>query len=194
MSDKEKLIRGTSRAAIGYLFIYFDFNIGNVSILPSFVGYLLFMSAITLLKDEERELTLLRTPCVILTAFHVIKWFLSWFGVSLDGLWQISDVIVCLVNLYFHFQFITNFASIAKRYQKTDETIDRGLLRYRTLQTVMLTAMLALTFFAKLLSEEFYSDVSVIPMLVYLIAGFYIMHTLFRLKRSLEENAPEDDI
>ena len=189
MTNKKDLIRGTNCASYGYLFIYIDLihidlNIDNVSILPSFVGYLLFLYSIKLLKDEERELTLLRTPCVILTVFHVIKWLVSWFGINLDGLWQISDVIICLVNLYFHFQFITNFASIAKRYQKEDESIDRSLLGCRAMQTVLLTVVLTLSFLAKLLSDDVYSDISVILMAVYIAAGFFIMSALFLLKRS----------
>ena len=61
MTDYQKLYTGIGRAAWGYFFIYFDFNINTVSILPSFIGYMLFLSAINCLCEEERELNLLRT-------------------------------------------------------------------------------------------------------------------------------------
>ena len=66
MTDYHKLYTGIGRAAWGYFFIYFDINLNTVSILPSFIGYLLFLSAINYLCDEQRELNLLRTLGVIL--------------------------------------------------------------------------------------------------------------------------------
>ena len=51
MTDCQKLFSGISKAAWGYFFLYFNININNVSILPGFVGYLLFLSAIRLLKE-----------------------------------------------------------------------------------------------------------------------------------------------
>lgn len=61
-SHPEALYRGVSHAAWGYLFLYLDVNLGTVSILPAFVGYLLFWSAISALEGEVRDLSLSR-PC-----------------------------------------------------------------------------------------------------------------------------------
>ena len=54
-SHPEALYRGVSHAAWGYLFLYLDVNLGTVSILPAFVGYLLFWSAISALEGEVRD-------------------------------------------------------------------------------------------------------------------------------------------
>ena len=137
MTAYQKLYTGIGRAAWGYFFIYFDFNINTVSILPSFIGYMLFLSAINCLCEEERELNLLRTLGVILTVWHVASWLASWGSIDLDGMLQVVDIIIGVVNIYFHFQLLTNLASIATKYQSADDELDAKLLRYRTLQTVM---------------------------------------------------------
>ena len=142
MTAYQKLYTGIGRAAWGYFFIYFDFNINTVSILPSFIGYMLFLSAINCLCEEERELNLLRTLGVILTVWHVASWLASWGSIDLDGMLQVVDIIIGVVNIYFHFQLLTNLASIATKYQSADDELDAKLLRYRTLQTVMLTAVI----------------------------------------------------
>ena len=141
MTAYQKLYTGIGRAAWGYFFIYFDFNINTVSILPSFIGYMLFLSAINCLCEEERELNLLRTLGVILTVWHVASWLASWGSIDLDGMLQVVDIIIGVVNIYFHFQLLTNLASIATKYQSADDELDAKLLRYRTLQTVMLNQL-----------------------------------------------------
>ena len=116
MTDYHKLYTGIGRAAWGYFFIYFDINLNTVSILPSFIGYLLFLSAINHLCDEERELNLLRTLGIILTVWHIASWFASFGAIKLDGMLPAVDIIIGVVNIYFHFQLLTNLASIAAKY------------------------------------------------------------------------------
>lgn len=184
MTNYQKLYDGISKAAWGYFFIYFNININTVSLIPSFVGYLLFLSAIEHLKDEERELSLLHTLGVILVGWHSVAWLVSWFSINLDGAWQFIDIIISLVNLYFHFQLLTNLASIATKYQPEGYEQDAKLLRYRTLQTVMLTAILIITRLQPWLSEA-WTYISVVMLIVYLIAGICLMKALFDLRRCL---------
>ena len=184
MTDYRKLYDGISKAAWGYFFIYFNININTVSILPSFVGYLLFLSAINYLKDEERELGLLHTLGVILALWHGAEWVMSWLGVSLDGAWQFIYIIISLVNLYFHFQLLTNLASIATKYQPEGYEQDAKLLRYRTLQTVMLTAITIVTELHPWLSDA-WIYISIVMLIVYLIAGICLMKALFDLRKCL---------
>lgn len=184
MTDYRKLHNGISKAAWGYFFLYFNFNINTISLLPAFIGYLLFLSAINTLKNEERELSLLRTLGVLLALWHGADWIVSWLSIDLDGAWQFIDVIISLVNLYFHFQLLTNLASIAAKYQPDGHALDAKLLRYRTLQTVMLTAITMITYLYPWLSEV-WAPISVIMLIVYLIAGICLMKALFALRRCL---------
>lgn len=184
MTDNKKLYDGVSRAAWGYFFLYFDININTVSILPSFIGFLLFLSAINHLQEEARELTLLRPLGILLALWHSAQWIASWFGAELDGDSQFLDLIVCLANLYFHFQLLTNLASLAARYQPEGAALDARLLKYRTLQTVMLTGIMLLTYLSAWLAE-LWGYISLGMMIVYLIAGILLMKALFKLRSYL---------
>ena len=190
MTDYQKLYSGISKAAWGYFFLYFNINFNNVSILPSFVGYLLFLSAINLLKEEERELSLLHTLGVIMALWTGVEWLASFVGLNLEGMWQFIDIIISLVNLYFHFQFLTNLASIAAKYQPEGYELDAKLLRYRTLQTVMLTAIEVIIRFQPWLSEA-WTVISICMLIVYLIAGICLMKALFDLRKCLPTNTVE---
>ncbi len=187
MTDYRNLYDGISRAAWGYFFIYIDFKINNVSILPAFIGYLLFLSAIRCLQDEERELSLLSTLGVILAMWHGIDWLAGWFSYELDGLWQFPDVLISLVNLYFHFQLLTNLASIAAKYQPEGYELDSKLLRYRTIQTVILTAMTIIPHFHSRLMA-IWTFLSILMAIVYLIIAICLMIALFSLRRCLPAN------
>ena len=190
MTDYQKLYSGISKAAWGYFFLYFNINFNNVSILPSFVGYLLFLSAIKLLKEEERELSLLHTLGVIMALWTGVEWLASFVGLNLEGMWQFIDIIISLVNLYFHFQFLTNLASIAAKYQPEGYELDAKLLRYRTLQTVMLSAIEVIICFQPWLSEA-WTVISICMLIVYLIAGICLMKALFDLRKCLPTNTIE---
>lgn len=184
MTDYRKLYDGISKAAWGYFFCYFNINFNNVSILPTFIGYILFLSAINYLKDEERELSLLHTMGVILALWHGAEWIMSWIGIDLDGAWQFVDIIISLVNLYFHFQFLTNLAAIAAKYQPESSGYDAKLLRYRTLLTVMLTAIEIIIGLHTWLSEV-WTHISAIMLIAYLVAGICLMKALFDLRKCL---------
>lgn len=192
MTDHQKLYSGISRAAWGYFFLYFNININTVSILPSFVGYILFLSAIGLLKEEERELSLLHTLGVILALWHGAQWLMSWMDMDLDGVWQFADIIISLADLYFHFQLLTNLASIAAKYQPEGYGQDEKLLRYRTLQTLMLTAIAIISCLYPWISEM-WGYVSIGLALVYLIAGICLMKALFDLRKCLPEETEGEE-
>ena len=192
MTDYQKLCTGIGRAAWGYFFIYFDINLNTVSILPSFIGYLLFLSAINHLCDEERELNLLRTLGIILTVWHIASWFASFGAIKLDGMLPAVDIIIGVVNIYFHFQLLTNLASIAAKYQSEDHEFDAKLLRYRTTQTVMLTAVIILGYLAKW-QTELVTVISVGMIIVYLIVAVLLMKALFDLRRDISIDSDSND-
>ena len=192
MTDYQKLYTGIGRAAWGYFFIYFDINLNTVSILPSFIGYLLFLSAINHLCDEERELNLLRTLGIILTVWHIASWFASFGAIKLDGMLPAVDIIIGVVNIYFHFQLLTNLASIAAKYQSEDHEFDAKLLRYRTMQTVMLTAVIILGYLAKW-QTELVTVISVGMIIVYLIVAVLLMKALFDLRRDISIDSGSND-
>lgn len=186
MTERQKLYTGVSRAAWGYFFLYFDFNLGTVSILPDFVGYVLFLSSINLLKEERRDLALLRPLGIMLTIWYSVNWVLSWFGGTLDGQLEVLDLITSLASLYFHFQLFTDFAALAVKYQQPEDSIDRRLLRWRTIQTLLLTVISLMVYPSKWFSEWW--DLVVMAMAVVgLISGICLMMALFALRKIFVE-------
>ncbi len=174
------------KAAWGYFFIYIDFKINSVSLLPAFVGYLLFLSVINYLREEERELELLRPLGVILAIWHGINWLASFGGADLNGILPVVDILVGLVNLYFHFQLLTNLASISRKHQPEGYTLDAELLRYRTVQTVLLTILIVFCYFSESLGG-LGVVVSLLLMIGCLVAGIGLMKVLFELRKCLPE-------
>ena len=124
--------------------------------------------------------------------WHIASWIASWVSVDLDGMLQVVDIIIGVVNIYFHFQLLTNLASIATKYQSADDELDAKLLRYRTLQTVMLTAVIIVGYLAKWL-PELVTVVSIGMIIIYLIVGILLMKALFDLRRSISSDSDSDD-
>lgn len=187
MTHRQTLYDAISKAAWGYFFLYFDLKLNSVSVLPSFVGFLLFLSAIKLLKEERRDLDLLRPLGTLLAVWHGGNWLCSWLGTSLDGLFPMVDLVISLAGVYFHFQMLTDFAALAARYQQPEQDLDRRLLKWRTRQTLLLTAISLCAYPLRFLTELWEPTLIVLA-----IAGFItslcIMFTLFDLRRIFRDD------
>lgn len=191
MTDRETLYAGLSNAAWGYFLLHFNFNLNlggsSINVLPEFAGFLLLLSAVRKLSVERRDLLLLQPLCVLLAAWHGAKWALAIVGISLDDprlLWL--GLIVMAATLYFHFQFLTDMAALAERYQPEGEGLDRRLLRRRTALLVLTTAADLMSDAAQLLWNEgagmlpvVYACLAVVILLVIVL----IMASLFQLRR-----------
>ena len=193
VSDMKNIYSAITKIAWGYFFVYFNFNfeinMNSIKLLPEFVGYLLFLSAIDLLKEEKSELLLLKGFGGLLSLWHLTGWVLSFVSIKIDGLSKFTDIIICIVNLYFHFQLLTNIASIAEKYQPDGSELDKKLLKCRTLQTVIVTSVMVITALMPWL-EELWSYISIALILVYLVAGICLMAALFELRRNLPQDSP----
>ena len=184
MTDYEKLYKGISRAAWGYLLVYFDLTFNGFNILPDFIGWLFFLSAIDCLKTEQPELRLLRPFGWCFVIWSSFLWI--WAVFSLPKM-QISPILllpVSLAELYFHFQFLTNLASIAATHQPEDAQHQKRLLLCRTVQTLVLTSN---TLLSRIFPESILSGLTVILLLIHLGAAIFTTVTLFQLRKSLPQ-------
>ena len=133
----ENLYMGVRKAAFATLFLYLDINLGPINILPKFVGYLLFLRAISYLQEENRDFTLLRPLAWLLTGWNLVEWLLKIFGIPLNV--PVLGLIVTVVSLYFNFQMYTDLAMIAVRYDTPER--GRSIRICRNIQTVLMTAL-----------------------------------------------------
>ena len=195
MTDYTKVYNGISKVIWGYFFLYFNINLGTISILPSFVGYFLFSGAIDLLKDEERELSLLKPLCMILGVWEGIEWLANCVGYIFDGKWQFINLIIGLLNLYFHFQFITNLASIAIKHQQEGCIYDKKLLKYRTILTILQTIFIVFTAF-NFIPEEVLIYITLALGIVFVIVCIGMMVILNQLRKNLkyDEEITDDSV
>ena len=190
MKTKELLAAGAGHAAWGYFFLYFDFNLGNISVLPSFVGFILFYKAIRGLKPLRRELSLLEPLAILLLAWHLTKWLLSWIGLSLDGLWQPFGLIITLASLYFHFQILTDFAALAGQYLPETDLKDR-ILKWRTVQTVVITGVYLMSY-AKGFESGWLQYVALGMIVAQLFAMVMLMAALFAMRKEFQNMEYEE--
>lgn len=189
MTAYTKIYNGISKVIWGYFFLYFDFfiNIGNgkISLIPKFVGFILFLKAIDLLKDVERELSLLKPLCTILGIWEVIEWLANCVGYSFGGQWQFINLIIGLLNLYFHFQFITNLSAIATKHQREGCIYDKKLLTYRTILTVLQTVFIVFTIL-NFIPDEVLTYITLALGIVFVIVSIGMMIILNQLRNNLK--------
>lgn len=187
--EQERLYAGLSHAAWGYFFLHIDFKLGTVSILPQFVGWLLLLSAITALSGERRELGLLRPLGIIGALWALADWLFSWGGGSADGHILFLDLLIGVLTLYFHFQFLTDLSALAERYQPADGTLAHRLLRRRTLYTLSITAFTLTGELRQLLPWTGWKWVVVGTTVLALAAALLIMANLFELRGCFRDRA-----
>ena len=127
---------------------------------------------------------------VILALWHAFVWAMSWVSVEIEGKWLLADILISVMNIYFQFQFVTNLAAIAEKYQTEEDDLHGKMLKYRTWQTVILTVITIVT---ELLPQEptlvgyLFTTMAV----VYLILAFCLIKALFDLRRCVQEPQPE---
>ena len=192
LTDQKTIYQGLSHAAWGYFFLNFDFNLGTVSVIPRFVGFLLLLSAINKLSGHRRDLALLRPLCILLSAWNGADWLLSWFGGNVDGKVLFLDLLIAAAGLYFHFQFLTDMAALAETYQGEGEDLDRRLRNRRTVYVVMLTAVDLFSDLAAELDGDWRQGVVMVGAVVAVIAALSVMFGLFALRRCVKGEGPED--
>lgn len=191
MTDWETMHRGLAHAAWGYFFLHFDFNLGTVSVLPRFVGYLLLLSAVGKLSVERRDLALLRPLCILLAVWNGVDWLCSWVGMDAGSLLLPLSLVIAAAGMYFHFQFLTDMAALAEAHQPEGGDLDQRLLRRRTAYIVLTTAASVLIYLpAGAFAGQRGAAVTVLT-LILLAAAVLIMIGLFELRRVFGETGEE---
>lgn len=136
MNNREQLASAVKRVAWAYVLNYLNFNLGTVNLLPEWGCYALILSVLPVLAQEEESTGLLKPFGIILTAWYGFRWILDIFNVAFDG--GVFSTIIMVVGLYFHFQLLTNLASISEKYGCPETN---KLLTLRLAMTVITTAM-----------------------------------------------------
>lgn len=130
------VLNAIGKISWGYFFIYLNLNLGTISILPPWVGFLLIYAALDTVAAMEPSAKLLKPFALLLAAEDAVEWGLTIFSITLDFYW--IDIFVNVISLYFHFQLLTNLAKIAESQECTSAS---KLKKLRSVQTILLTIM-----------------------------------------------------
>lgn len=193
--DRESLYRGLSHAAWGYFFLHIDFNLGvnqaSVSILPRFVGWLLLLSACRKLAGERRDLALLRPLGWLMAAWTGADWLLNWVGLSVSGHILFLDLLISVVVIYFHFQFLTDMAVLAQCFQPPEGTLAGRLRRRRTVYVLVITLADVLLYLPVGREAELRSYAVMGLVVAGILAALFVMSGLFALRKCFRGQGPE---
>ena len=135
--NRDELAGAVGKIAWGYVFLYLDFRLGTVDVLPDWVFCLLAVRALPVLAKAVPAAALLERLGILLGVWFSLLWVLEMFRLTPPYLVLILVSALCL---YFHFQLLTNLAELAER---TGCGRGRSLLILRTVLT-LLTTVLAL--------------------------------------------------
>ena len=181
MAQREQLSQALRKIFWAYIFLYFDINLGTIDILPAGLGYIFFYQAIRdCLEQEEKSTELLKPICWILIIYRIVEWFMNIFQLPTD-IFIITEM-MSVVALYFHFQFLTNLANIAHKY---DCPVENTLLALRTVHTIMMTL---LTFTVHFKEIEWLSLIIVVSQVFIMILICYVLSQF----RHMVDNLPEE--
>ncbi|HJC14936.1 MAG TPA: hypothetical protein H9705_03770 [Candidatus Fusicatenibacter intestinigallinarum] len=108
-----------TRIAWAYLFLFLNLSANSrtvsVNLFPDWIGYLLIFQALPAIEKEERTAALLRPVVVLLGIFDAVNWTASLFTGKTLSL-PLLQLIASVLTLYFHFQFLTDLASVASAH------------------------------------------------------------------------------
>lgn len=183
MSEKQVLSNAVGLVAWGYVLIFFNLNLGTVDILANWIGYIFINKAIIPLGAEEKSTLLLQPLALFLTICELLRWIGNIINFTATG-FVISMVttITAVISLYFHFQLLTNLATIADRYFCPQK---KGLILLRTAYTILITISAVMPILP--LPEDLLEVISVILIGITVVIIISSSSVLFGFKKALKE-------
>lgn len=161
-------------AGTGYLFLYFHFNLLTLDMMPDWVCYVFLLLAIREAAPLVPSLKLLRLLGVLLGVWEGILWVSTALNVSLAL--PLVKVLVDVMAIYFHYQFLTDLARLAAKLKLPDQ---EKLFYLRTVMVVLITLMALPVNW----QEHF---LLALPMaLAGVVAGLWVCLLFFRFRRQL---------
>ena len=183
MTDREELVKSVGGVAAGYVFLHFNIQLGIVNLLPDWLGYAAIVHVLDVLGKEEPSANLLRPLGGILIAWEFIEIVTELIGLDVNLL--VFGTIVTVINLYFHFQLLTNLAVIAEKYKYEKAG---NIIRLRTVRMILITVFAVMP-----MSWERYSWLVTTFGIIGIIVGVWICIELNAFKKALLEDSANNE-
>lgn len=190
MTDYKELSNKIRRVGWGFVFILFDINIGTVSILPKWVGYMMIISALPVLASQVPSAKLLKPLGVALAVYSGAEWAMK--IISLDYSLAVLSVLIMCIFVYFNFQLFTNLAEIAEKHSCPQQ---KGLLKLRTalIITEVITNIILIVVRISTDNDDFTYFIPIIMGIIQLIMMICICVNIFSLAKTLENHPDISD-
>lgn len=153
----------------GLLFLFFDFKINEISILPAFVGYILIYLGMK--EHEETPAFVKARPWVIVS---IIWAAIFWLPLLNPGYLSVIGTALQLVVTYF-------IVLGVEQLERTRE-IDLNSSRLRTAWYITLVCLIA-AYLASILA----AGLAVVAMIVWFVAAIIYLVAFYRCKKTLEQ-------
>lgn len=161
-------------AGSGYLFLYFQFNLFTLDMMPDWVCYVFLLLAIREAAPLVPSLKLLRLLGILLGVWEGILWVSTALNVSLAV--PLVEVLVDVMAIYFHYQFLTDLARLATKFKLPER---EKLFYLRTVMVVLIT-LLALP-----VNWQEYFLLALPMALAGVVTGLWVCLLFFRFRRQL---------
>lgn len=190
MENRKELYNSLSKIAFGYLLILINLDIAYIDILPDFVGYILFISALNGLKEECKNISLLKPLGIILAVWAFISWLSPFIQLDSGYLSSIITLIITVINIYFNFQLLTEISLLAQKYQSAETDLAAKIITRRNIYTVLCTVMQLSAIVTTLLAinNGVITTLLIILTVISVIVAFMIAHALFAVRKLFKED------
>lgn len=177
---KEKKLSSYLRIiAVGFLLIYLNFSINGINLIPKWIGYLLILMNISILKDRTAYYSYIRILSIFTAVWSAIEWILAIFAVSMNHI--LISLPTGILFAFFHFLLISNLADFSLE--------ESGQKRLRTSAIVNLVLNLLTLVFLVIPYLQFISLVTGIAELIVII---WIIVELFLLSKAVRYKEEKD--
>lgn len=139
MMTNQQKAEGLYYAIFGYVFLYLNFDLTMngwvIPLLPNLVGYLFFLRMIGILEEDCPELSLLKNFSMLLMIVSIQQIIVP--VLEYIPFLSVIQLVILMVNIYFHFQLVTNLATLLTQWEFPQESVK--LLGLRTRLVVVTT-------------------------------------------------------
>ena len=185
--ETKTLSYAIKRIAVSYIFIYFSINLWTIDILPQWLGYFMIVSVLPIISEQEQSAKLIKPFGIALGAWNIIEWVLKILNEEFNL--TIISLIIGIITIYFHFQLITNIASLDIEQPKR-----KRLITLRTVIVILHTLLVLWLFVPKnLFDEEIYTYIIMFTGISQVILCIWIACELFGLAKAMREEEIEVD-
>lgn len=184
----DTLTKNLHRIAWGWILLHMSFHLGNIDLLPDWLGYILVLNGLLGITPIVPQASGLFSFGIGLGCVSLLQWLLALVGIDFSPMWL--TLIVAVVSLYFQYQLLYDLATLA---DVNELSMGTDLRKLSSANLLCCTILYFLAFLGLDLVHVFdtYSSFTLLFLSVLLIGGLIvtvrIAKKLFDMKRELSE-------